>query len=57
LNLATWNVQGLRTKRNEVFEQLEHMNIDIGVLSETKKKVQGNENYINFYSGLNKGSV
>jgi hypothetical protein len=50
-------VQGLRTKRNEVFEQLEHMNIDIGVLSETKKKGQGNENvanYINFYSGMNK---
>jgi exonuclease III len=57
LNLATWNVQGLRTKRNEVFEQLEHMNIHIGVLSETKKKGQGNEdvaNYINLYSGVNK---
>jgi exonuclease III len=44
-------------KQNEVFEQLEHMNIDIGVLSETKKKGQGNENvanYIHFYSGVNK---
>jgi hypothetical protein len=33
------------------------MNIDIGVLSETKKKGQGNvnvANYIHFYSGVNK---
>lgn len=57
MNLATWNIQGLRTKQREVFTELEKMNIDIGVLTETKKKGAGNERvgkYIHFYSGVNK---
>lgn len=57
MRLATWNIQGLRTKQSEVFHELNKMNIDICVLTETKKKGKGNENigeYIHFYSGVRK---
>ena len=54
---ATWNVQGLRTKQGEVFQELQKMKIDICVLTETKKKGKGNEGigeYIHLYSGVQK---
>ena len=57
MKFATWNVQGLRTKQCEVFQELENMNIDICVLTETKKKGRGNETvgeYIHLYSGVPK---
>jgi len=57
MNFATWNIQGISTKRREVFDEMKKMKIDIGVLTETKKKGKGNEkveDYIMFYSGVNK---
>lgn len=57
MKVATWNIQGLNTKQNEVFRELDNMKIDICVLTETKKKGRGNEMinpYIHFYSGVNK---
>lgn len=55
--MATWNVQGLNTKKKEVFQEIERMKLDVCVLTETKKKGKGNEQigkYIHFYSGVNK---
>lgn len=57
MNFGCWNVQGISTKNQEVFKTLADFNIDIAVLSETKKKGNGNEfrdNYIHFYSGVDK---
>ena len=36
--MATWNVQGIRNKEQEVVKEIEKMKIDICVLTETKKK-------------------
>lgn len=44
LNLGTWNVQGINTKQAEVFTQLEKYGIDIGTLTEVKKKELEMEN-------------
>lgn len=55
--MATWNIQGLNTKKREVFQELEKLKVDICVLTETKKKGKGNEmiaEYIHFYSGVKK---
>ncbi|KAK4873279.1 hypothetical protein RN001_015308 [Aquatica leii] len=38
---GTWNVQGIATKKNEVFKELVRFNLDIIALSETKKKGKG----------------
>lgn len=57
MTMVTWNVQGIGTKRQEVFEEMAKMKVDIGVLTETKKKGKGNEmvgEYIHFYSGVSK---
>ncbi|XP_056635532.1 craniofacial development protein 2-like [Diorhabda sublineata] len=55
MNLGTWNVQGLSTKINEVLREIRQLNMDIVVLTETKKKGQGSENhYDHFYSGISK---
>ncbi|XP_030747932.1 craniofacial development protein 2-like [Sitophilus oryzae] len=43
LRLATWNIQGWRTKREEVLEEFKNMNVDILVVTETKKKGNGTE--------------
>ncbi|KAK4877536.1 hypothetical protein RN001_010042 [Aquatica leii] len=59
MRLVTWNVPGLRTKQNEVFNELEQNKIDLCVLTETKKKGKGSEtvgNYIHFYSGVCKST-
>jgi len=50
-------VQGISTKRIEVFRELERLKIDIAALTETKRKGNGIEeerNYIQIYSGVNK---
>lgn len=55
--LATWNVQGIRTKHAEVFREIGRFKIDICVITETKKKGNGTENvgdYIHLYSGVDK---
>lgn len=57
MNFGTWNIQGLNTKSEEVFRELNKLKMDIVVLSETKKKGQGSEmkgNYIHIYSGVDK---
>ena len=57
LNAGTWNVQGLRTKQNEVLLEVKRLSMDIVVLTETKKKGRGSEDlngYIHFYSGVRK---
>lgn len=57
MRLATWNIQGLRTKQLEVFQELKQYKIDICVFTETKKKGRGSEEieeYMHFYSGVEK---
>lgn len=53
--LGTWNVQGISRKTEEVIAELNKMNIDLAVVTETKRKGQGSENlgsYDHFYSGV-----
>lgn len=40
---GAWNIQGWRTKDKEVIDEFKRMNIDIMVISETKKKGSGIE--------------
>lgn len=57
MNIGCWNIQGLSTKEKPVFKELHAYRIDIAVLSETKKKGQGNsytDEYIYFWSGVSK---
>lgn len=57
MNIGTWNVRGLNLKSVEVFEKLSRWDVEIAVLSETKKKGQGIEevkDYIHIFSGVNK---
>lgn len=54
---ATWNVQGISTKKQEIYEQLNKYKVDIAALTETKKKGSGYEEYgeyILFFSGVPK---
>ncbi|GJQ87439.1 hypothetical protein Trydic_g19204 [Trypoxylus dichotomus] len=56
---GTWNVQGLKTEQMEVFQEIRKAEIDVCVLTETKKEGTGNEivaEYIYFYSGVQKHS-
>lgn len=55
MQFGTWNVRGLKSKRREVFTELEKYNMDIVALTETKKKGKGIEKihgYIHIYSGV-----
>lgn len=57
MNIGTWNIQGLNTKKQEVFQIIEEYNMDIIALSETKKKGSGCEEigkYIHIYSGVSR---
>lgn len=54
---GTWNVQGISTKQSEVFQQLQKHNVDVCVLSETKKKgfgIEEKHGFIHIYSGVPK---
>lgn len=56
-NIGCWNIQGISSKEVQVFRELHSYNIDIAVLTETKKKGQGNkyiDDYIYFWSGVEK---
>lgn len=56
-NLATWNVRGLNKKDEELVEELKKRQIDIAVISETKKKGRGSTemgDYHMIYSGVEK---
>lgn len=48
MRLGTWNIQGNITKQAEVFKELQEKNIDICILTETKKKGKGTE-IVNIY--------
>lgn len=55
LNIASWNVRGICNKEAELEKELMRGNVDIALISETKKKLQGSkelDNYILFYSGV-----
>ncbi|KAK7872016.1 hypothetical protein R5R35_004529 [Gryllus longicercus] len=57
MSIGTWNIQGLRTKREEVVTEINKMNIDIIILTETKKKATGEEDigeYWHAWSGVPK---
>ena len=57
LIFGTWNVQGISNKLTEVVSEIEKNQIDIAVVTETKKKGHGSENlgcYDMFYSGVSK---
>ena len=57
MRFGTWNIQGMRTKETEVMREIDKMNMDIVVLSETKKKSKGIEkkgNYMHIFSGIPK---
>lgn len=52
MNFTTANLQGIGTKRREVFEKMTKMKVDTEVVPETKKKRRGNEmvnDYIRLY--------
>ena len=53
-NLVDWNVRGLNNKLEEVTQELNKFEIDVTMLSETKKKGKGSielENHLLLYSG------
>lgn len=55
MNIGTWNIQGLSQKTNEIISELKQLNVDITVLTETKKRGQGSKKlgyYDHFYSGI-----
>jgi hypothetical protein len=57
LNFGTWNTQSLSRKLMEVTSELKNQEIDVAVITETKKKGEGSENlgyYDHFYSGVTK---
>lgn len=52
---AAWNVRGITDKEAELNEVLQHRHIKIAVISETKKKLHGNKDTMNYsitYSGV-----
>ncbi|XP_063924682.1 uncharacterized protein LOC135138634 [Zophobas morio] len=52
---AIWNVQGLSRKSNEIISGLKNIKADVVVITETKKKGNGFENWghnDHFYSGV-----
>ncbi|XP_030749694.1 uncharacterized protein LOC115877587 [Sitophilus oryzae] len=57
MHFGTWNVQSISRKMDEVLYEINKLDIDLAVLTETKKKSQGSENlgmYDYFYSGVRK---
>ena len=55
LKIATWNVRGITTKEFELARIFKDMNINLAIVTETKKKLRGSkyvENYAMFYSGV-----
>ena len=57
MQFGTWNVQGLLNKMNEVTYEIRELNVDVAVITETKKKGQVSEtlgNYDHFFSSVPK---
>lgn len=56
IKIATWNVRGIHNKIDELEEELKDKNIDLAIITETKKKQKGSSDlkeYSMFYSGVN----
>ena len=43
MNIGTWNIQGISTKKDQVFDQLERYRMDIAALTETKEQEMSNK--------------
>ncbi|XP_030762950.1 craniofacial development protein 2-like [Sitophilus oryzae] len=57
MNFATWNVQGIRLKKDIIAAEMQKQNMNLIAFTETKKKGQGTENvgeYIHLYTGVTK---
>ncbi|XP_030765286.1 craniofacial development protein 2-like [Sitophilus oryzae] len=57
MRIGTWNVNSFVNKTSEVTSEMARFNLDIVVLSETKKKGRGSEhldNFLHFWSGIDK---
>ncbi|XP_030763567.1 craniofacial development protein 2-like [Sitophilus oryzae] len=57
MSFATWNVQGIRLKKDIIAAEMQKQNMYLIALTETKKKGQGTENvgeYIHLYTGVAK---
>jgi hypothetical protein len=55
LMFATWNVQGIAYKEEQLDDTLAKKGISVAVISETKKKLQGTRetrNFLQFYCGV-----
>jgi exonuclease III len=55
LKFATWNVQGIAHKEEQLDDILAKKGISVAVISETKKKLQGTRetrNFLQFYCGV-----
>ena len=57
MEFGPWNVQGLLNKINEVTHEIRERNVDVALITETKKKGQVSEtlgNYDHFFSSVPK---
>lgn len=57
MNYGTWNVRGINTKTTDVIKTITNANMDVIVITETKRKGNGVEevgDYINIFSGVPK---
>ena len=55
LNICTWNVRGISNKTEQLEKELKDRNIDIALITETKKKMKGTtdlNSYTMIYSGV-----
>ena len=57
ITMASWNVQGCRSKMHEIIKEIEQLGISIAFIKETKKKGSASEaigKNLHFYSGVPK---
>jgi len=50
MKFGAWNAQGCRNKMDEIIREINIMEMDVVVLTETKKKGTGNETLGNLYT-------
>ena len=48
LNIGIWNIKELKGRENELVKELNKRNINIAVISETKKKLQSTKDIENY---------
>jgi len=57
MNIGTWNLQGIGEKMEKVIQEMNSINMNIVVLTKTKKKRSGTEiigSYVHIFSGVPK---